>query len=298
MSASGQHSQWVSLASSHLSAAVDPLGAQLSALRDHAGRDLLWDGDPAIWSGRSPILFPIVGALAGGSYRLGDRQYSLGRHGFARGMMFEVAASTPASAEFRLKDTEASLRAYPFRFELRIRFELDGPTLRVTAIIRNTGDDAMPASFGFHPAFRWPLPYGSTRESHFIEFSDDEPAPIRRLNAAGLLTAKRHPTPVVDRRLALDDALFRDDVIIFDELRSRCASFGADDGPRIVVRCADAPYFGVWTKPGAGFICLEPWHGVADLDGFSGDFTAKTGVFIVPVGKSVEAEMAITLQPS
>jgi galactose mutarotase-like enzyme len=179
---------------------------------------------------------------------------------------------------------------------LRIRFVLHGPTLRVAAAIRNTGDDAMPASFGFHPAFRWPLPYGRTRESHFIEFTDDEPAPIRRLNAEGLLTTDRHPTPVVGRRLALDDALFRDDVIIFDELRSRSASFGAGDGPRIRMHFADAPYFGVWTKPGAGFLCMEPWHGIADVAGFGGDFKAKTGVFIVPVGACADVEMAITLQ--
>ena len=56
---------WISLRSSELSAEIDPLGAQLSILRDAAGRDLLWNGDAAVWAGRAPLLFPIVGALAG-----------------------------------------------------------------------------------------------------------------------------------------------------------------------------------------------------------------------------------------
>jgi galactose mutarotase-like enzyme len=290
-----QQSQWISLDSGDLSAEVNPLGAQLSVLRDRTGHDLLWDGDPAVWTGRAPLLFPIVGALAGGSYRLGPKTYHLPRHGFARGKLFETAEATAATAVFRLKADADTLAVYPFRFELDVRFALDGPTLSVTTFVRNWGDEAMPASFGYHPAFRWPLPFGQERSSHFIEFASDEPAPIRRLNAGGLLTPERHPTPISGRRLALADALFQDDVVIFDEIRSRSVTFGAGDGPRIGVSYPDAPYLGLWTKPQANFICIEPWHGVADPVGFSGDFTAKTGVFLVAPGAAMPIKMAITL---
>jgi galactose mutarotase-like enzyme len=292
---SDQQRPYVSLSSGELTAEVSPLGAQLSTLRDHSGRDLLWGGDPSVWSGRAPLLFPIVGALAGGSYRLGSAIYHLPRHGFARGKLFDVVDSTSASAVFMLKADEATLLIYPFRFELQVCFALAGATLSVTTSVRNAGDGDMPASFGYHPAFRWPLPFGRARSSHFIEFASDEPAPIRRLNADGLLTPLRHPTPISHRRLALVDTLFRDDVIIFDEIRSRCVTYGADDGPRIRVTYPDAPYLGLWTKPQADFICIEPWHGVADPEGFSGDFTAKTGVFMVAPGAALRIEMAIAL---
>src|SRR6202011_1151938 len=119
---------WGSLISGNLSAEVDPLGAQLSALRDRTGRDLLWDGDPSVWSGRAPLLFPIIGTLAGGSYRLGSQIHHLPRHGFARGMLFEILDTTSATAVFRLKADEASFQVYPFRFELEVHFTLDGPT--------------------------------------------------------------------------------------------------------------------------------------------------------------------------
>jgi galactose mutarotase-like enzyme len=285
----------VSLSSRELTAEINPFGAQLSTLRDGAGRDLLWGGDPSFWAGRAPLLFPIVGALAGNSYRLGSDIYHLPRHGFARSKLFEIVDSTSATATFRLKADEASLRVYPFRFELDVRFALDGPTLSVTMCARNSGDEDMPASFGYHPAFRWPLPFGQARAAHFIEFSAEESAAIRRLDAAGLLTRELHPTPVSHGRLALTDALFQDDVIIFDEIRSRYVTYGAGEGPRIRVSYPDAPYLGIWTKPQAPFICVEPWHGVADPAGFSGDFRTKPGVFLVPAGSAMPIEMAITL---
>jgi galactose mutarotase-like enzyme len=294
---SSEHSHWVSLSSGELSAQIDPLGAQLSVLRDRTERDLLWNGDPSIWAGRAPLLFPIVGALAGGVYRLDSQLYRLPRHGFARISPFQILESSAAGATFRLKADEASLRLYPFSFELDLHFALEGRTLSMIALVRNLGDKRMPASFGYHPALRWPLPFGQPRASHVIEFATDEPAPVRHLDTAGLLTTERHPTPVVQRRLALTDKLFQNDVIIFDDLRSRSVTYGAPGGPRIRVSFPDAPYLGVWTKPQADFICIEPWHGIADPQGYSGNFSAKPGVFMVAAGAAMAAKMAITLLP-
>jgi galactose mutarotase-like enzyme len=292
---SSQKSPWVLIGSDELSAGIDPIGAQLSVLRDRSGRDLLWNGDPSVWNGRAPLLFPIVGALAGGTYRLDSKAYPLSRHGFARGRVFEVASASRAGALFRLQADAASLQVYPFRFQLEIDFAIDGPSLAVTARISNLGDEHMPASFGYHPAFRWPLPYGQARAAHFIEFEAPEAAPVRRLDAGGLLTPEHHPSPINDRRLALDDALFEHDVIIFDALRSRSVEYGADAGPRLRVSFADAPFLGIWTKPRADFICIEPWHGVADPQAYAGEFRAKPGVFSVAPRCATAIRMEITL---
>jgi galactose mutarotase-like enzyme len=285
----------VALDSGELSAEIDPQGAQLFTLRDRAARDLLWNGDAAVWSGRAPLLFPIVGTLAGGAYRLGSKTYRLPRHGFARNRTFTRESSDSSTALFSLRADEATLLVYPFRFELQIRFELHGPTLSLTACIRNHGEQAMPASFGFHPALRWPLPFGQPRSAHFIQFETDEPDPVRRIDADGLLTPQLYPTPVTGRRLALTDALFQDDVIIFDRLRSRSVIYGSSEGPRLQLNFADAPYFGLWSKPGAQFICIEPWHGITDAEGFTGELTDKAGVFVVAAGDSMSASMSITL---
>ncbi|MDB6085294.1 MAG: hypothetical protein JWN43_3175 [Gammaproteobacteria bacterium] len=290
-----QTPSWVSLRSPELTAEIDPLGAQLSILRDRAGHDLLWDGNPAVWAGRAPLLFPIVGALAGGSYKLGSSTYRLSRHGFARGKMFSIDGTTSSAADFSLRADDATLQAYPFRFELDVHYEVTGPTLSLTTSVRNKGDTPMPASVGYHPAFRWPLPFGQSRSSHFIEFETDEPDPVRRIGSAGLLTPDRHPTPVAHRRLALTDSLFEDDVLIFDKIKSRSLIYGSDVGPRLEVSFPDAPYVGLWTKPGARFICIEPWHGITDPEGFCGDFTEKPGVFVLAAGEALSTTMAMTL---
>jgi galactose mutarotase-like enzyme len=286
---------WITLRSPVLTAAIDPLGAQLSTLRDQAGRDLLWNGDAAVWSGRAPLLFPIVGALAGGAYRLNSKSYRLPRHGFARGRVFSVVSADASQALFRLKFDAATLQVFPFHFELDVHYVLKDNSLSITSSVRNVGTDTLLASLGYHPAFRWPLPYGQVRAAHFVTFSEDEPAPIRRLDGDGLMTATKHPTPVRQRRVALADELFKNDVVIFDALRSRTATYGAETGPKIQVSFAGSPYFGLWTKPGAQFICIEPWHGIADPEGFSGEFAEKPGVFSVAPGAATPIEMIISL---
>jgi galactose mutarotase-like enzyme len=286
---------WVCVDSGMLMAQINPLGAQLSVLRDRAGRDLLWDGNPAIWAGRAPLLFPIVGALNGASYRLGAERYALSRHGFARGSRFTVTHSGPNQAAFRLRPDEASRRVYPFEFELDVLFTLEGATLTIESRISNRGGALLPASLGYHPAFRWPLPFGQSRSSHYIEFDSNESAPARRLNPEGLLAPEAFPTPISGRHLALVDGLFANDALIFDALRSRHVTYGADQGPRIGVSFPDSPYLGVWTKPGANFICIEPWNGIADPQGFAGDFRGKPGIFEIAPGATRSIRMTISL---
>jgi galactose mutarotase-like enzyme len=289
---------WVSITSGGLTVKIDPRGAQLSSLKMRDSSELLWDGDPAVWAGRAPLLFPIVGVLAGGIYRLGSKSYPLSRHGFARDKTFTLRDSSPSSAAFSLRADASTYSVYPFQFELDVRYEISGATLALTTAIRNLGESDMPASFGYHPGFRWPLPFGQPRAAHFLEFETDEPATVRRIDAAGLLTPVRHPTPIANRRLLLTDALFQEDVLIFDQIKSRSVSYGATLGPRLRIGFSDAPYLGVWTKPGARFVCIEPWHGITDPEDFAGDFMQKPGVRVLKGGEAFFAKMDITLPES
>lgn len=289
---------WVRISSGLISAEIDPHGAQLSSLKYRDELDLLWDGDPAVWSGRAPLLFPIVGSLAGGRYRLGHESFALSRHGFARGKDFSVESSAADTAVFKLVADPSTLAAYPFHFELEAKFEVAARTLSVNTTVRNVGVADMPASFGYHPAFRWPLPFGAPRAAHFLEFDADEPAPVRRLDGAGLLSPTPHATPIKDRRLLLTDALFQDDVIILDQVASRGVCYGTGHGPQLRIEFPDSPYLGLWTKPGAPFICIEPWHGMSDPEGFGDDFTRKPGVFVLAPGAQLTASMRITLSDS
>jgi galactose mutarotase-like enzyme len=283
------------ITSQQLSAEIDPLGAQLFSLKDPEGRDLQWNGDPAVWKGRAPILFPIVGALLGNQYSLDGHDFSLSRHGFARDRLFSLMEVKPASALFRLDWDEETFRLYPFRFRLELRFSLAGATLRIVATVKNLDDKNLPASFGFHPAFRWPLPYGADRADHFLEFEKDEPAPVRRLDSQGLLMPAEFETPVKNRKLHLRDDLFAADALIFDRLISRRIVYGAARGPKLEIAFDDMPYLGVWTKPGAEFICIEPWHGLADPQARASDLRAKPGLALLAPDASQDFSMSISL---
>jgi galactose mutarotase-like enzyme len=283
------------ISSAALSATISTLGAELQTLQTADGRDLLWNGDPTFWTGRAPILFPVIGMLNGGIYRYDGQTYAMPKHGFARRKAFMVTAQCDTSVTFRLDADAQTAAIYPFDFTLDVEFTLAGTCLTVTAIIANHGAAAMPASIGFHPALRWPLPFGQQRAAHRLLFDADEPAPVRRIDADGLLKPDPVATPVVGARLALRDDLFVEDALIFDVLRSRSVQYGADEGPRIKVGFADFPTLGVWSKPGAGFICIEPWQGSSDPEGFSGDIRDKPGIVMVEPGNARQQAMSITL---
>ncbi len=237
----------VAIAGETLSAEINPHGAELHSLRDAQGRDLLWNGDPAFWTGRAPILFPIVGEVAGGLIRVEGREYRLARHGFARRKTWQVIDQASDAVTFRIEADDATRAVYPFEFTLDLRFAIDPAGLSIAATLTNPADAPLPASFGFHPALRWPLPGGAAREDHIVRFARPEPAPIRRLDHDGLLSAAPEPTPVEGRDLHVRDAMFEGDAIIFDALESRAVRFGAPGGPTLDLSFSDLPLLGVWT---------------------------------------------------
>jgi galactose mutarotase-like enzyme len=283
----------IEIGSDRLSAIVNPRGAELSSLRDADGRELMTNADPAFWDGRAPILFPIVGRLNGDVLRIDGEIHPMKQHGFARRLPFDLCHRDTDRVVFRLVDSLTTREQYPFAYLLEIGFAIAGATLSMTARIGNIGEEPMPASFGWHPAFAWPLPYGGAREAHRIVFAEDEPEPLKALQDG--LVAGARPTPVAGNALALDDALFAGDALILDPVRSRRLRYGIDGLPGLAIDFPDTPRLGIWTKPGAGFVCIEPWHGIADPAGYEGDFRDKPGVFEIAPGDSWQCEMRVTL---
>jgi galactose mutarotase-like enzyme len=288
----------VTITDGALGARINPLGAELWSLRDRRGREYMTDAVPAFWTGHAPLLFPIVGRLHGDTYRLGDRRFTLPKHGFARTSRFEIVAAEGARASFRLSDSAETRAQYPFAFALDIAFVLAGMTLAVTATVHNRGDAPMPFSFGFHPAFAWPLPDGGAKEAHRVIFERDEPEPVRRIDpVTAMLLPDPEPTPVIGNELAPRAELFEEDALIWDRLNSRAATF-AGKGASLKIAFPDSPNLGIWQKPGAPFLAIEPWHGFNDPLGYDGDFRDKPGVIELPPGAERRFRMTITVQPA
>ncbi|MBB3881193.1 aldose 1-epimerase family protein [Acetobacter oeni] len=275
-----------------LKATVSARGAELTSLTQADGAPLLWNAGPE-WRRHSPVLFPIVGRLPGDTATIDGKAYHLTQHGFARDQAFQFVETTSDGCVLELHENERSLAAFPFRFRLRIAYAIAGGKLAVHYTVVNPDDrKVLHASLGAHPAFLWPLHKGDPGTAYRLVFEEPEPEPIRRVSG-GLLSAAAYPTPVNGRELALDDSLFADDAVIFDQIRSRSLVFGRPGAAGLKVSWEGFPELGVWTKPGAPFLCIEPWHGLATPQGFSGEFRDKPGLFHLQPGEAWEAGWAV-----
>ena len=268
--------------------------AELIRLRDVDGRDFLWNGNPEVWKGHSPVLFPIVGMVPDNIVTINGKDYPLGQHGFAPLSEFTIVDLARSSCTFRLEADEKTRNSYPFDFRLDIRYTLSANTLSMAAAITNHSTDVMPFSFGFHPGFCWPLPEAGARESHFLEFEKTEDSPIRRpLN--GLLDPIKYANPIEGRALPLHDELFELGAVMFDEISSRQVRFGTDRGPYLDVRWTNLPHLGIWTKPGANYLCIEPWQGMSALPDFKAELSQKPGILLLEPGNTQEFAMLVTV---
>ena len=286
----------VEIAGEGLRAGINPLGAELTWLRDGEGRDLMTNADPAFWTGHAPVLFPIVGRLNHDTLRIGDEHYVMRQHGFARRSHFAVTEHDGARASFRLTDSPDTHAVYPFPFVLEIGFAIERATLTMSARIANPGSAPLPASFGWHPAFAWPLPYGQGKRAHRMVFDQAESEGVAELDN-GLIMPSLRPSPLQGgTTLHLDDALFELDALIWNPVRSGKVRYEGEGGPAIEVAFPDTPQLGIWTKPGAAFVCIEPWHGIADPQGFEGDFREKPGVFEIAPGEDWHCAVSVMLR--
>jgi galactose mutarotase-like enzyme len=266
----------------YLTAAIKPDGAELCSLRDATDEEMLWQALP-IWPRHAPVLFPIVGRLKDDTLRHNGRSYQMGQHGFARDHRFAWLNRTATSCRLVLHDDAATRAVYPFAFRLEVAFALEDDALVNTFTVVNPGREMLPASVGAHPAFRWPLREGIEQAEHVLEFDQPEPAPIRRLD--GGLLAGSHPTPIQDATLALDPALFAADAIIMDQPASSSVRFTAPGAEAIEVAWEGFSELGIWMRPGADFLCIEPWHGTASPVDFDGEFRDKPGLMLIPPGE-------------
>ena len=274
---------------------IGTTGAELHALH-LAGRDLLWDAGP-LWPRHAPLLFPIVGRLNDDTLRHRGQTLSMPRHGFARERDFTWIARSEAACTLELRDDTATRACYPFAFSLQVTWTLDATGLRMDLALHNPGPDPLPASLGLHPAFRWPLAPGLPKSAHRLIFEADEPGPLRRLTREGLLDPALRASPIQDRILPLHESLFTEDALIFDRPRSRALRLEAEGGPALDLRWEGFSHLGLWAKPdpGPAFLCLEPWEGHADPEGWAGEFSEKPGSFLLPPAATRRWALSVTV---
>ncbi|WJR67697.1 aldose 1-epimerase family protein [Neorhizobium sp. CSC1952] len=280
------------IANQHLTVEVSPLGAEMQALTTADGRSFLWNGDAAFWTGRSPVLFPMVGKAPENRITIEGKSYEMAQHGFARRTEFSLAVSTGTLCRYELAASDATRAVYPFEFLLAVEHALEGRRLTVSAEVENRDTRPMPFGLGFHPAFVWPLP-GAAGRPHTVTLDNGaEPALVRL--ESGLVKREKLPSPFKSGRLTLDRAMFEADAMIFPEGAGEGLTYAADGGPALKFSFENLPNLALWQKPGAPFICIEPWHGTAAELGGSDDLANRPYGVTLPPGET--ARFAFTVE--
>jgi galactose mutarotase-like enzyme len=268
------------LENEELKIAIHRHGAELQSIfhKQHS-LEYMWEGDPSFWAKRSPVLFPVVGALKEDTYYFEGTAYQLARHGFARNMDFNAVENSPGFVSFALESSPETLRVFPFRFKFYIDYRVIANKLEVTYRIENKGDNDLYFSVGGHPAFRVPLAAGTSYEDYTISFDREEALYRWPVTKEGLI--ENSPVLLLEKgaALPLSKALFKDDALVLKDLQSGSIRLRSDKTPHgLEFNFSAFPYLGLWAAPGADFVCIEPWCGIADSVKASGQLIQKEGI--------------------
>ncbi|MDO4329617.1 MAG: aldose 1-epimerase family protein [Lachnospiraceae bacterium] len=280
---------------------VQAFGGELSRIYDkNHQREVLWEGRPEIWGRHAPILFPFIGKLYDGKYRFQGMEYGMTAHGFARDSQFELLSQTQDEVWYVLKDSEETLRKYPFHFRLEAGHRLEGNSIRVMWRVVNTGADTMYFMLGGHPAFK--TPEGITVHDFTLDFhrkAEQGPIHYQAPNEAGYeMEALSGQLELTDGTAKIVPGFFDQALTyIFDEAQVEAVSLLLPGGqPYVTVHCPGIPYLGVWTMEKTHpFVCLEPWFGRCDADGYQGELQDREGEVSLASGQEFTADYVIEI---
>ena len=282
-----------SIRNESFAAVIHNKGAELKRLvHKDSKTDIIWQGSPDSWTGSAPILFPIVGRLKDGVYIWDGDQYAMNTHGLVRRATWETTEHTESAASFRIRSDATTRKSYPFDWELTARFTLTHEGIRVDYCVRNTDTKPMLFSIGSHPAFNIPFA-GGKLEDYKITFEHPETFKAYRITDE-LLSQVSYPVASKENSIHLTQTLFNEDALIFKNIRSRRVHISnSANTAQITLRTGGAPDLGIWSKPGAPFVSIEPWFGFDDSPDVSGFLNEKPGILTLPCGKKFEAHYEI-----
>lgn len=248
-------------------------------------KEYMWKGDPKYWSGRNPILFPIVGNTYNKKYTLYGKEYAFKtNHGFTRNAKFKCVKSDGNEIIMRLEDDEDTYSQYPFHFTLDAIYKLDGKVLTITYVITNNDEKDMPFGFGLHPAFNCPLNENETIKDYYIKFTNNED----NKNLIGDFELKGD-------RIDLSYEIFEgNETIVFENINSLYVSL-TNGKNGVKVSAMGYRWFAIWTKNNFPFVCLEPWHSHTDFEEVKVDFDKREGTIILKPNNSYTTSYTIEI---
>ncbi|MEE0969434.1 MAG: aldose 1-epimerase family protein [Clostridia bacterium] len=267
-------------------------GAELMSVK-RGDCEYVWTGDEKFWKSRAPLVFPVCGRFYEGKYTYKGTSYEILCHGFLRFLDLSIVNKTENSITFGLTANEETKKSYPFDFELKITYALDGSKLSVRFDITNSGDVILPATVGGHPGFNVPLGGTGNFSDYYVEF-DEECSPDEVvLSENCLVTGKRRAYPLEKGKIIrLTHSLFDNDAI-FLARTSGAVTLKSDKTDRFVKMIyPELPYIGFWHMPKteAPYVCIEPFCGLPCYDGVNEDIETRHDMFRILPGSTKTIE--------
>ncbi len=263
-----------------LTCEIDGMGAQLHSLvSKENGKEYIWQGNPDIWYGQAPVLFPVIGQLINDKYFYNGVEYTMPKHGLARKLPFNVKECEGARAVFSLESDENTLKSYPFDFEYLVTFELKGKSLVNTMAVINKTKGEMYFSVGAHPGF-------NCNVGDVIEFEQAETLATERIDKENLIIPEKFPFMENEKSFVITKEIFEPDALILSDIKSEKLRIKGDN--EVEFTFGKCPFLGIWAKPGAPYVCIEPWYGVNDGREVKKDISEKRGIERLGEGETFE----------
>ena len=277
---------------------VKSLGGELTSLKKNDSEyEYIWTGDSKYWSGQAPVLFPIIGSLSGGTTEIQGKTYSMGNHGFARREEFQLIEQKKDRLVYSLKYNEKTLAMYPYKFQLQIIYTLEKSSVKISYKVINLDEKTIYFQLGTHPGFNCPMKNNLDFSDYFLEFDQVETAKRYYCDANNLLIENREELSIKDsKKLCLNHKMFYEGAHFLRDIKSKNIVLKTEkDSKFIKVSRENFPYLGIWQPKDAPFLCIEPWHGLAEPAGFSEDFSKKELIISLEKGQVHSASLEFTV---
>lgn len=284
---------------SFLTVKVLQKGAEICSIMSNiTGKEFMWGANPDVWASYAPVLFPVIGSLKNNSTKIGDGHFMLPKHGIIRNNTnIELKYQDLDIVMLKLTANNSTLKVYPFMFEFVISFQLIGNKLIVAHKVTNIDNKTMFFAIGGHPAFNCHVDSNICYNDYYIEFDCDEDAYTYNLGRDGLLNGTRTKIFEQSNQLPLSVNMFANDALIFKSLKSKTASLrNRVNSDAVIVNFAGFPYLGIWAKPGANFVCIEPWQGITDSFDSNGIFETKEAIVELPANETYRVQYSIEIE--
>ncbi|MCL2832914.1 MAG: aldose 1-epimerase family protein [Treponema sp.] len=292
------HTAVYTIENSKLSVKISQLGAELVSIYDRANsRELLWQGNEAIWKNQAPVLFPLIGRLKTKGFTYEGKRYDIDIHGFAKTSVFTPADRSGNSITFTLASSGETLQHYPFDFGFSVRYTIDNNRLLKEYITKNTSAKDMYYEAGGHEGYMLPLSGSEKMSDYFLLFKGKDALYSFTKDDQTMMLIQKHKFDLDNGRLYLNMGVFSNDALVLEDDAGKVIELhGPNTGRLLTVKFSDFKYVGIWTRnmpSDTNYVCIEPWSSLPDFAHLGTELTEKIGIRRLGAGQSETLEYTV-----